>query len=62
MKLQVKCLCGINKIYETQEEQDRLPWNDDETLSCECGKRLRFKGHNGVKLAGYAFVEIQGKQ
>lgn len=55
LKLKIKCLCGRNDLI-TAEEADKLPWNEDESLTCHCGKKIPFVGHNKPRAKGIGWV------
>ena len=54
-KLHIKCNCGRDEKV-TEQQADSLPWQEDESLKCTCGKSLPYKGHGEVKKFGTAWV------
>jgi hypothetical protein len=56
-KLKVKCSCGRNDLLD-ENEADNLQWNEDQSLTCHCSKKILFLGHGKLKNNGAAWVEV----
>ena len=54
--LSVKCSCGRNDLL-TEDKADQLQWNEDQSLTCHCSKKIIFIGHGELKNKGAAWVE-----
>lgn len=54
-KLHIKCKCGRNEKL-TEEHAERLPWTESQTLKCNCGKELKYLGHQQLKNTGVAWI------
>lgn len=56
VELHIKCSgCGRNEKI-SEERANSLPWSEDESIKCDCNKRLPFKGHTELVSFGVAWL------
>lgn len=55
LQIHIKCNCGRNE-FVSEKNADALPWLEDGSLKCQCGKNLPYKGHGKIHSFGVAWT------
>lgn len=61
LQLHIKCNCGRNE-FVPEQDADALPWLEDESLTCHCGKKLPYKGHGKIHNFGVAWASTDNTE